>query len=396
MKWTKRAYFDYASTTPLDKRVAKAMKPYLVGGLASSFANASSLYKEGVMMNKALAASRKTVAGVLECRSEEITFTGGGTEGNNMAIMGTYFHFKNVIKKEKIHFVTTTIEHSSVLEIFRHLETLGAVVTYISPGEDGVIDPKDIEIALTEETVLVSVMHANNEIGTIQPIREIGKIVKAKKDEGQEIFFHVDACQTPLYLSIHINDLLADLLVLDGSKIYGPKGCGILFKKRNVPLSAIMFGGGQEGGLRPGTENVASIAGFAEALKIADQEREQESKRLISLRDHLIDALLRGIKGLRLNGTIEKRLPNNVNVCLPDMDAEYAVLRLDVLGFSLSSVTSCKILSEDSSSYVIEELYKDLDPQECSKSSLRITLGRFTTKAEINALIKALTRVLNR
>lgn len=396
MKWNKRAYFDYASATPLDKRVVKAMKPYLAAGVASYFANASSLYKEGVAMGKALAASRKTVASVLQSKPDEIIFTAGGTEANNMAILGTYFHHKNVLKKEIVHFVTTTIEHSSVLEAFRHLEILGALVTYVSPESNGLVNAKDIEIAITEETVLVSVMYANNEIGTIQPIREIGKIIKALKEKGQQIAFHVDACQAALYLPVLVRDLYADFLVLDGSKIYGPKGVGILYKKRNAPLSPIMFGGGQEAGLRPGTENVADIVGFAEALRIADAEREKESVRLSALRDDLINTLLSKIPALLLNGDPKHRLANNINVCKPGLDAEYAVLRLDVLGFSLSSVTTCKNVSEDVSSYVVEELYRRADGGDaCSKSSLRITLGRFTAKSEVQNLVRVLVRLLS-
>lgn len=378
---TKRAYFDYASTTPLDKRVFKAMKPFI----SRAFANASSLYKEGVEVRKAIEEARKKVAQVLQSKPEEIIFISGGTEGNNIAILGTYFHHKNVLKKEKIHFVTTSIEHSSVIEVFEHIRSLGAKVTYVSPEEDGIVSAKKIEEAFRPETVLVSVQYANNEIGTIQPIREIGKTIK----EG--IVFHVDACQAGAYLSLLVHDLHVDFLTLDGSKIYGPKGSGILYKKRTAQLVPIIFGGGQESGVRSGTENAAAIVGFAEALNIADKEKHEESKRLRMLRDRMIKELLGKIKNLRLNGDIAKRLPNNINICLPGLDAEYTVLRLDALGFAISSVTSCKNISEDSSSYVMEELYKN---DSCAKSSLRITLGRFTTENEAGRFMKALLTVL--
>lgn len=385
----KRAYFDYAATTPLDERVFAAMKPYLV----SQFANPSSLYKEGVETNKAIVEARKNVASVLQSKSDEIIFTGGGTESNNLAILGTYFYHKNVLKKEKVHFITTSIEHSSVLEVFEHIKSLGGKVTYISPEENGIVSVKKIEEALNDHTVLVSVMYANNEIGTIQPIREIGKLVKARKDLGQDIVFHVDACQGALYLNLRVNDFGIDFLTLDGSKIYGPKGTGILYKRKSVMLSPIQFGGGQEHGYRSGTENVAGIVGFATALLIAHKEKESQIKHHSKLQKRIMDVLLKEVQGLKINGDRENRLPNNINFCVPGLDAEYAVLRLDVLGFALSSVTTCKTLSEDSSSYVVEELYQD---QSCSRSSLRITLGRFTTEKEVNSLLKALLTILRK
>lgn len=378
----KRAYFDYASTTPLDPRVARAMKPYV----ADKFANPSSLYKEGVEMRKVVEEARKKVASNLQAKSEEIIFTSGGTEANNIAILGTYFYQHDVLKKEKIHFVTTSIEHSSVLEVFEHLRSLGAKVTYVSPESNGIVSAKAIEEAIRAETVLVSVMYANNEIGTIQPIRDIGKITSAKN-----VAFHVDACQGGSYLSLLVHDLHVDLLTLDGSKIYGPKGSGVLFKKKSVELSPITYGGGQEGNIRPGTENVAAIVGFAEAFAFAQMEKVVESKKLFLLRSRIINELQNAVEGLKINGDLDNRLPNNINICLPGLDAEYAVLRLDALGIAVSSVTSCKNLSEDSSSYVIEELYQN---QSCSRSSLRITLGRFTTEGEVSHLIEALTPIL--
>ncbi len=360
------------------------MKPYLGG----KFANSSSLYREGVETKKALEDSRKTTASILQCQKGEVFFTSGGTESNNIAILGTYFHHKNVLKSERIHFVTTSIEHSSVLEVFRHLEALGAEVTYVVPEENGIVKAKKIEEALKKETVLVSVMYANNEIGTIQPIREIGKTLKAR-----EVLFHVDACQAALYLSLRVNDLGADFLTLDSSKFYGPKGVGMLFKKHGVQISPIMFGGGQEESVRPGTENIAGIVGFAEALKIAAAKNEKESARLKKERERIFVSLLREVPNLIVNGDRELRLPNNVNVCLPGFDAEYAVLRLDVLGAAVSSVTSCKTLSEDSSSYVVEAIQKNTD---CSRSSLRITLGRYTTSRDVSRLIAKILTIMKK
>jgi cysteine desulfurase len=392
----KRAYFDYASTTPLDPRVYKAMMPYLSG----VFANPSSLYKEGVEARKSIENARKKTAAVLQAKTEEIVFTAGGTESNNMAILGTFYHHKNILKKERIHFVTTSIEHASVLEAFEHVRSLGAKITYIAPEENGIISVKKVEAALTKETVLISVMYANNEIGTIQPVREIGRMLKSRKAEQQDatnIVFHTDACQAAAYLPVLVNDLHVDLLTLDGSKIYGPKGSGILYRKGGgseygTPLEPILFGGGQEKGFRSGTENVAGIVGFGEAISIIQNERVEEVKHVKNLRDQLLGELLSKVKDLKVNGDRENRLPNNINICVPGLDAEYAVMRLDALGFAISSVTSCKTLSEDPSSYVIEELYQD---DSCSRSSLRITMGRFTTIKEVNALAAALLTLLH-
>lgn len=380
-----RAYFDHASATPLDPRVFKAMRPYQ----ERLFSNASSLYKEGVEAKKAVAEARRKVAAILQSKQEEVIFTSGGTESNNIAILGTYFHHRDILKKEKIHFVTTSIEHSSILQAFEHIRTLGGKVTYVSPEENGIVSVDKIKEALRPETVLVSVMYANNEIGTIQPVREIGKMLK-NRPTGP-VAFHIDACQGASYLPLHVHDLSADLLTLDGSKIYGPKGSGVLFRKTGVALSPILFGGGQESGLRPGTENVAGIVGFGEALSIAIMEKQVEPGRVRAMRDGLQRALTEKVRALKVNGDLEKRLPNVLNVCLPGLDAEYAVFRMDALGFAISSVTSCKTLSEDSSSYVIEELYQD---DSCSRSSLRIALGRFTTKREVERLTEALMTVL--
>jgi len=404
MFWNKRTYFDYAATTPVDKRVVKAMKPY-IGGI---FANPASLYKEGVQALKAVSDARKSVSEVLQCKSDDIIFTSGGTESNNLAILGTYFYHQNVLKNDVedrlLHFVTTTIEHSSVLEVFRHIESLGGKVTYVAPKENGIVSVQDIESAICAETVLVSVMYANNEIGTVQPIREIGKVIKNIKEGGQDICFHVDACQGALFLSLLAHDLLVDLLTLDGSKMYGPKGTGVLYKKRGTCLSPIMFGGGQEQGLRSGTENVAGIVGFAKALSIARAEKEKESERLTALRNYLFSELTKRTKEIApdpiiLNGDDDLRLPNNINICKLGLDAEYAVMRLDVLGFAVSSVSTCKTLSENPSSYVVEEIYKNNEAYNgghCTRSSLRITLGRWTTRKDINRFVFALLTVLDK
>ncbi len=388
-----RSYFDYASTTPLDKRVLKVMMPFLT----THFANASSLYKEGVITQTALRESRKNVATILQCQKDEIIFTSGGTESNNIALLGVQGNNSDVSR----HYITSTIEHSSVLEVFHYLEKKGAKVTYLSPNDRGIITAKQVEEALTNETALVSIMYANNEIGTIQPIREIGKLLKArfemtKEKNKQKILFHVDACQAGLYLPLHVNELGVDLFTLDASKFYGPRGVGMLYVRHGLNIAPSTFGGGQEAGLRAGTENVAGIVGLAYALQIASEERVNETTRLTLERDRIFTTLQKKMPKLLINGDLEHRLPNNVNICLPGLDAEFAVLQLDVKGIAVSSVTSCKTLRDDSSSYVVEEIYKNTEISDCSKSSLRITLGRFTTKKEVELLLKALLTILKK
>jgi cysteine desulfurase len=377
----RRIYLDYASTTPTDPAVLKAMLPYL----KTSFHNPSSLYTEGVGAKKEVEKSRKACAEILSAHADEIIFTGSGTEANNLALLGFLAQFES--KKQKFHFVTSVIEHASILEVFGEIEKRGHEVTYIGVGEKGIVDPKEVKKALKENTILVSIMFANNEIGTIQPIREIAKIVRHfRKENNSPIVFHTDVSQAANYLDLNVELLGVDLLTLDSSKIYGTKGVGMLYKKRRVNLSPIIFGGGQEKGLRAGTENVAGIVGFKEALQIANKIKEKESKRLTSLREYGIKKILSAFPDSSLNGDEFKRLPNNINICFPHIEAEFAVLQLDAKGISCSSVTSCKSLSFDSSSYVVEALGK----KECATRSLRFSLGRYSTKSDLDYLLKAL------
>ncbi len=257
----KRIYLDYASTTPLSKEVFVAMKPYLT----EHFENPSSLYVEGVHAKKAVMDARTAIARELECRVEEIIFTSGGTEANNLALLGL---FRNAMKTiAKPHVITSVIEHPSILEVCKQIEREGADVTYVSVGANGIVDPKEIQKALRAETVLVSIMYANNEIGTIQPIREIARVIQNFKKAGSDPVLHTDASQAANYLTLKVESLGVSLMTLDGSKIYGPKGVGVLYKKRSVGIEPILFGGGQEMGVRSGTENVAGIVGMAKAVE---------------------------------------------------------------------------------------------------------------------------------
>ncbi len=380
-----RVFLDYASTTPVDDFVQKEMSKCQVG----VFANPSALYKEALVAKDFVGEARERAASVLRSQKEEIFFTSGGTEGNNMALLGVFEASKKVGFTP--HMITTNIEHPAVLEVCDEIERRGGSVTRIPVSEDGIVNPKDILGAIREETVLISVMYVNNEIGTIQPIKEITKIVRGYREKNNSIYpyFHTDACQASL-LSLDVLTLGIDLMTLDGIKMYGPRGSGILYVKKDTKIKPIIFGGGQEKGLRSGTEDVSSIVGMSFALEIADQIRNTENERLTSIRDYAIENILKEFPGSSLNGSMENRISNNINICFPELDAEFAVISLDVLGFAVSYSSSCRNLKEDSSSYVVSALGKN----KCVESSLRFTLGRDTTKSDIDKLVLALKSVV--
>ena len=392
-KKEKRIYMDFASKTPVCEEVVSAMQPFY----GIEFSNPSALHREGLSAKKAVVESRKKIADILKSKDSEIFFISGGTEGNNLAIFGT---FQSALKRGvvKPHIITSNVEHSSVLEVCKRIEELGGEVTYVPVSEDGLISPKDIFENIKDNTVLVSIMYSNNEIGTIQPIKEIGaKIKQWKEKKEKELtiksnfpYFHTDACQSALYLSLDVSKLGVDMMTLDGIKMYGPSGVGIFYKKTDVEIEPVLYGGGQESGLRSGTENVPGIVGVAKALEIADMKRDEESRRLTFIRDYAIEKIISEFPKARLNGSEENRLPNNVNICFPDIDSEFIVVAMDVYGISASYSSSCKTLSENSSSYVIEALNK----RECSMSSLRFSFGRETKKADIDFLLSILRKVI--
>lgn len=461
LKKSSRIYLDYASITPVDKEVSNE----LARVLRDYPANPSSIYREGVEASKVLEFARAKVAKVLEAHADEIVFTSGGTEANNLAIKGVIASFGSSAKNvgniggnstTVPHIISTKIEHPSVRDLLTSLEKDGkCTVTFLPVGESGVLDVRNFKKALSvrPDTALVSIMYVNNEIGTIQPIQEIAKVIRAHKKErmasvgasvsGVYPIFHTDACQAPQYLSLRIPTLGVDMMTLDGSKIYGPRGTGVLYKSRAVKIgkniSAQIVGGSQEEGLRAGTENVANASAFALALEkcqkggtgVGDREGvkkdaqkiSREYTRIAELRDKMLADILKAVPKARVNGaitngaTIESgkavRVPNNINICVPGMDAEYAVLRLDAKGVCVSSVTSCRTKSEDASSYVIEEIYSNetgdkselakngtvQNPinnlaEKCAKSSLRITLGKYTTEKEIKRATKIIIEVL--
>ena len=402
----KRVYLDHAATTPLDPRVEKVMEPFFT----KTFGNPSSIHAEGVTAKKALDSARTSVARALEAHADEIVFTSGGTESNNMAIFGSIPTLANthgrecLLKDMKPHVVTTNIEHASVLEPFRMLEWQKKIeVTYVPVESSGIVKPEKIITAIRPNTVLVSVMYANNEIGTIQPIRKIGQlllpirnsrfILHNSSNEKRYPVFHSDGCQAPLYLNCLVNALGVDLLSLDAHKLYGPKGVGALYVRRGTPIAPTLHGGGQERGLRSTTENVPAIVGFAEALRIGVAERTKESVRIAKLRDHFY-YIIRANNGIEavVNGSMQKgeRLPNNLNISLPGVDTEFLTLQLDARGIAVSTKSSC--LKDEKSSYVVEALGGG---KARSSSSLRFTLGRGTTKKDVEIASKILLESLN-
>ena len=416
-----RVYLDNASTTPISREVKRAMDKYMT----QEFGNPNSIHKMGVVAKNAVENARKSVASVFNSHLDEIIFNSGGTEGNNAAIFGVFNRLrKNGIKYSDMRAVTTNIEHSSVSECFKELERRGVVVDYAPVDENGIIDPLKIKELLKPETVLVSVMYANNEIGIIQPIKEIAKVIRNFKKNLQPTtynlqpsknslppttynlkpssppttynlqpttfpHFHTDACQAPLFLNLNVQELGVDLMTIDGQKIYGPKGVGALFIKRGVMIEPIIYGGGQEKGLRSGTENVPLIVGLAKAIEIAGKNRIKNSEWISEVRDYGIRKIEEKIPQAVLNGDRMKRLPNNINISIPGIDPEFVVLQLDEGGIVCSTKSAC--LKDESVSYVIAALGKD---EKYSQSSLRFSLGLNATKKDMDYLVKILIKLV--
>lgn len=367
---------DYASITPVDPEVERE----ILKARNKFWANPSSLHKEGEEAKEALKDARKRIARILHCRADEIFFTSGGTESLNLAILGACQGSTLALP----HVVTSTIEHPAVLEPIKNLVKEGkAEVTFVIPDEKGIINPESIKKEMRKNTILIAIQHANNEIGTIQPIRKIKSVIN-------NVCLLVDTCQSVLYEDVSLERLGADILVLDGIKMYGPRGIGVLAIKHGTKISPVIFGGGQEGGIRPGTENVPAAMGLAKALETAVKKRDKESTRLKKLRDYAIKKIIKEIPRSSLNGGLEDRLPNNINVCFPGADSEFLVIKLDTVGFAVSAASACHSLNLENASYVIESV----SGKKCASSSLRITLGRDSKKGDLDKLIIALKKIV--
>ncbi len=386
----KLIYMDYASTSPVDPKVEAAMRPFW----QRSFGNPSALHRLGVEAKNAVADARRKIASVFFAQPDEIIFTSGGTESDNLAIMGVVQTAKKTIQKP--HIITTAIEHSAILETCRSLEVWGAEVTYLPVSPSGIVDPKQVKEALKKNTVLVSVMYANNEIGTVQPIVEIAKEIrhfkKNKTSHPHYPYFHTDATQAVNYLPINIAKLGVDLLSCNASKIYGPKGIGALYKKRYVQLAEITFGGSQEYGLRAGTENVPLIVGFAQAMEIAEKMKIKESARLAKLRDYFFSMISKNFPDAVINGDKLERLPNNINISFPGYESDFLVIELDARDILVSGKSACKS-GDGEISYVINAIRPDADETE---GSVRFSLGRTTTKQDVDYAVASLKEVFKK
>ncbi|MGB8816085.1 MAG: cysteine desulfurase family protein [Minisyncoccia bacterium] len=394
-----KIFLDNSATTSIDKRVFEEMKKYFT----EDFGNPSSIHSFGVAAKKSVEMSRTVLAEFLNARSKEIIFTGSGTESNNLAIFGTV---KKLIeegsKPEKIEIITTKIEHSSVLECFRELEKIGVKIKFLPVSSEGFVEPKDLRKLININTVLVSVAYANSEIGTIQPIKEIAKEIRharknLNKDEtlvsGNFPYFHVDASQASQYLNMNVLELGVDMMTLDAQKMYGPKGIGALFVKEGVQIKPIIFGGGQEMGLRSGTENVPLIVGFSKAVDIVEKTKEKETIRVTKLRDEFFERLKKFVSSAIINGPTTKRLPNNINISIPGKSGEFMVLQLDEAGIICSSASACG--SNSGYSKVVYEIAQrngenDKTARARAESALRFSLGRDTKMGDMKKLLNIL------
>lgn len=391
-----RYYFDHAATTPVDSRVLKKMLPFF----GRCYGNPSALYGLGREALRALGEARKTVAKFLECSPAEIFFTAGGTESDNLAILGV----ARANCQKGRHIITTKIEHHAVLHACEQLEKDGFEVTYLPVDKEGFVTAEQVLGALKPQTILVTIMYANNEIGTIEPIAEIGRALLKYNAEnranGFAVLFHTDACQAAGALELNVTRMHVDLLTLNGSKIYGPKGVGVLYKKRVVNLQPLIFGGEQEFGLRPGTENTAGIVGLAEALQLAQNNRVKESKRLIGLRDYLWKKIQEKVPKVKLNGpSLDKvdakelrRLPNNLHFTILDIEGEAMLLYLDEKGIQAATGSACTSQSLEPS-HVILALGS---PYEYAHGSLRFSFGHSNNKQQVDYLIKVLPEVVKK
>jgi cysteine desulfurase len=386
----RKIYLDYASTTPVDPRVFVAMKPFF----SQKFGNPSSLHSFGQEASEAVEKARTQAANFFGCESGEIVFTSGATESNNFALKGAMIalvsHFSK--QKTKPHIITTQFEHSCVLASCKKLEEQGmAEVTYLSVGKEGVVSVSDVKKNIKPNTALVTIMYANNEIGTIQPVKEIGKMLaKENRKRETKILFHTDAVQAVNYLDCRVNDLGVDLLTASAHKIYGPKGVGLIFVRKGTLLKRIQDGGGHEMGLRAGTLNVPGVVGLGAALEIAEKERAKNCKIVEKLQSHIVSRVLQEIKGARLNGSKMKRIPNNANFIFRDVEGEGMLLGLDMEGIAVSTGSACSS-SDLRPSHVL--LAIGLGEEE-SHGSLRVTLGKYTTKQEVDYFIEKLKEVV--
>lgn len=375
---------DNAAATPTAPDVVEAMLPYF----DAEYGNPSSMYKSGRESSRAMREARNIIAKILKAEANEIFFTASGTESDNMAILGA----ARANRAHGNHILVSSIEHKAVLEPAHQLEKEGFIVEHIPVDTQGMISVEDVLSRVTDQTILISIMHANNEIGTVQPISEIASALSSRKKNGLFPLFHTDACQAAQYLPLDVSTLGIDMMTLNGSKIYGPKGIGLLYKKERASISPIVFGGGQEAGLRSGTENLPAIMGFAYALARAENKKEKESARLIHLRDYFIAKLKEEIPDAVLNGHPTLRLPNNIHVSIPRVEGESMVLMLDHEGIQASTGSACSA-NDLQVSHVLHAIGQD---PTLMHGSLRFSFGETTTQEDCNRVVSALSTIVAR
>lgn len=372
-------YMDYSATTPVKKEVLDTMIPYFT----EQYGNPSSIYKLGQASKKAIDEARDKVAKTMNARQDEIYFTGGGSESDNWAIKGTAY----ALKQKGNHIITSSVEHHAVLHACEYLEKQGFEVTYLPVDNEGLVSTEDLKKAIKDTTILITVMYANNEIGTIQPIEEIGKIAKEKG-----ILFHTDAVQAYGHIAIDTQTLPVDMISVSAHKLYGPKGVGVLYVRKGVKIHNLIHGGGQEKRRRAGTENIAGIVGFGKAAELAHVDIQGHNQKLTALRDDLTKRLMEAIPHTRINGHKEKRLCNNVNLSFQYIEGEGILLGLDMVGISASSGSACTSGSLDPSHVLLGIGLT----HEIAHGSLRLSLGDMTTQEEIDYVVEKLPAIIQR
>ncbi len=375
----KRIYLDHSATTPVYHEVAELMVEYMTG----KFGNPSSVHSFGREVKKAVEEARVNIANLIGANPEEIVFTSGGTESDNMAIIGTALSNQ----KKGNHIITSSIEHHAVLDSCSYLEKQGFKVTYLPVDEYGIVQVRDVANAITDQTMLISIMHANNEVGSIQPLAEIGKLAKE-----HNIIFHTDAVQSVGKIPVDVNQLQLDLLSASSHKLYGPKGIGFLYVRKGTKMTRLSHGGGQERRRRAGTENVPGIVGFGLAAKIAKQNLITEMERLSKLRDKLIKGIDEKVSHIKINGHLEKRVPNNVNISFSFVEGESLLLSLDMKGIAASSGSACTSGSLDPSHVLLAMGLS----HEIAHGSLRLTLGKDNTEDDVDYVLQELPAIIER
>ncbi|KKM09244.1 cysteine desulfurase [Clostridiales bacterium PH28_bin88] len=375
----RKVYLDHSATTPVHPEVADLMMQYLT----STWGNPSSIHAFGREARKGVEEARERVAGLIGAKPEEIFFTSGGTEADNMAVLGTAY----AKQKKGNHIIASSFEHHAVLDPCKFLEKQGYRVTFLPVTPEGLVRVEDVEAAITDQTILITIMHVNNEVGTIQPIEEIGRLAKTRG-----ITFHTDAVQSAGKIPVDVNALQVDLMTVSAHKIYGPKGIGCLYVRKGTRLEPITHGGGQERKRRPGTENVPGMVGFGKAAELAARELDSESARLTVLRDKLIDGLMNRVDHVRLNGHRTKRIPTNVNVSIEFVEGESILLSMDMHGIGASSGSACTSGSLDPSHVLLAMGI----PYEVAHGSLRMTLGRDNTEEDVKYVLEVLPGIIER